>query len=311
MLLKTKAFSVWGSQQESRLINAAAGKSAVSRPVVHVGGRKISITDIAKVSCQNGQVVLDDNLQQEVNSFFNQFNNGKVYKVGSLFGNPNSFLPVELCRSALFHCISVILQGKSAIRYEVAHVLTALLNSGFVPRFTSVENTQAELLSTIAGQYPFCSQTGDDMVSSARAFQIAGIDSMDVFEIEALTLLNGELTFPGMVALITHGAASTLRTVDVISSFSCESVNVSTAPFDADLFDIHRPHRGQMASASNLRLMLESSSNVTRAAPTDGRFSNMPQVHGPAGDLVANSARCGEHSFCHSRVSLSVFLLYY
>lgn len=46
-----------------------------------------------------------------------------------------------------------------------------------------------------------------------------------------------------------------------VAALTCEATRASTAPFDASNFDV-RPHRGQIASAERLRLMLEGSKST-------------------------------------------------
>ena len=46
-----------------------------------------------------------------------------------------------------------------------------------------------------------------------------------------------------------------------VAALTCEATRASTAPFDAVHFDV-RPHRGQIACAERLRLMLEGSKSV-------------------------------------------------
>lgn len=46
-----------------------------------------------------------------------------------------------------------------------------------------------------------------------------------------------------------------------VAALTCEATHASTAPFDQGDFD-GRPHRGQIACAERLRLMLEGSKSV-------------------------------------------------
>lgn len=46
-----------------------------------------------------------------------------------------------------------------------------------------------------------------------------------------------------------------------VAALTCEATRASTAPFDAVNFDV-RPHRGQIACAERLRLMLEGSKSA-------------------------------------------------
>ena len=46
-----------------------------------------------------------------------------------------------------------------------------------------------------------------------------------------------------------------------VAALTCEAIRASTAPFEQGNFDV-RPHRGQIACAERLRLMLEGSKSV-------------------------------------------------
>lgn len=46
---------------------------------------------------------------------------------------------------------------------------------------------------------------------------------------------------------------------DCVASMTCEAVSAFTAPFDAIHHDENRPHKGAVLTASQLRLLLESS----------------------------------------------------
>jgi histidine ammonia-lyase len=289
MLSKTKTFSVWGTVNENQNSGNGNGKEKKSQSLV-IGGKKISFDEIFKIVTQNVFVTLDSNSKSDVDTFASTIQTRRTYEGSELVNKASTaaLLPVEFSRSAVLYAINALMQGKSGIRSEVIELLAELLNSGNVPLFTSVENAQTELLLTILGRYSSC-YSSNGPISSAQALRSASLVPLTLFEHEALTLLNGEYTYPGFVAYITLGALRTFKSLDVISSFSCESVGVPISSFDAENFDALRPHRGQMNSASSLRLMLESSGNVNTANSSQdlASFLQIPQVNGPASDLIA------------------------
>lgn len=61
-----------------------------------------------------------------------------------------------------------------------------------------------------------------------------------------------------------------LPVVTGVAALTCEATRASTAPFDAGNYDV-RPHRGQIACAERLRLMLEGSKSVN-----SNKASNAP-----------------------------------
>jgi histidine ammonia-lyase len=257
-----------------------------------VGGKKISFDEIFKIVTQNFLVTLDSNTKHDVDTFAATIHTPAIFQASTDLINKSStspvLLPVEFSRSALLYTVNALMQGKSGIRSEVIELIIELLNSENVPLFTSVENAQIELVLTLLGHYSSCySHNGN--ISSSQALQAAQLAPITLYEHEALTLLNGEYTYPGFASYLTLGAMRAFKSLDVISSFSCESVGIPISSFDAENFDVLRPHRGQMNSASNLRLMLESSGNINTANSNQdlSSFLQIPQVNGPASDLIA------------------------
>lgn len=288
MLLPTKSFSVWSLTPNEQNL-----KLNEKRANIVIGGKKISIDDIFKVITQNSLITLDLNALQEVDRYATTFSGQQNFN-GSGLTTPttNVFLPIEFSKSALLYAVNSLMQGKSGVRSCVIQVLVDLLNSGIVPMFSSVESAQSELVSTIIGQYSFCYSPAG-CITSSQALRQVGATPVSLLDIEAQTLLNGEFSYPGFVAYIVIGASKSFKSIDVISAFSCESVGVSTSAFDAENFDNLRPHRGQMTSASNIRLMLESSGNVNTSNSTQdySSFLHIPQINGPASDLIVQALK--------------------
>jgi histidine ammonia-lyase len=294
MLLATKSFSVWGTTDEVVQSQNQEKKSAIL-----VGGKKLTTDEIYKITSQNVSISLDSNSKQDVDTNAATIRTKTIYSGSSELSqrirSSNVFLPVEFSKAAILFAINSLMQGKSGLRSEVIEFLTEILNSGFVPLFSSVETAQAELVLTILGEYPSC-YSPHGPFSSSQALQSARLAPVALYDHEAITLLNGDFTYPGFAAYLVLGASKTFKSLDVISSFSCECVGVPTSSFDAENFDVLRPHRGQMNSASNVRLMLESSGNVNTASSSDDltSFLQIPQVNGPASDLI-NQAMKYDH----------------
>jgi histidine ammonia-lyase len=298
MLLATKSFSVWGTTQEIQSQNQE------KKSTILIGGKKLVFDEIYKITTQNVAISLDLNCKQEVDTNAATIRSKNIYsgspELSQRVQSSNVFLPVEFSKAAILFAINSLMQGKSGVRSDVIELLTGILNSGSVPLFSSVENAQAELVLTILGQYSSC-YSPNGPIPSSEALRSARLAPLALYDHEALTLLNGDLTYPGFATYVVLGASKTFKSLDVISSFSCESVGVPTSSFDAENFDVLRPHRGQMNSASNVRLMLESSGNVNTANSSNDlvSFLQIPQVNGPATDLI-NQAMKYPSSHLHS-----------
>lgn len=288
MLITTKSFSVWGTSQDIQVYNNNEKKS-----ILLIGGKKLTLDEIYKIITQSVIISLDSNAKHEVDLNAETIPIKNIYTKSSsellqrIQSSSNNFFPVEFSKAAILFAINSLAQGKAGVRSDVIELLVGILNSGSVPLFSSVENAQTELVLTLLGQYSSC-YSSNGPISSAQALRSARLAPLDLYDHEVLTLLNGDFTFPGFATYVVLGASKTFKSLDVISSFSCESVGVPTSSFDAENFDVLRPHRGQMNSASNIRLMLESSGNVNTANPADNlvSFLQIPQVNGPASDLI-------------------------
>ena len=161
----------------------------------------------------------------------------------------------------------------------------------------------------------FCSNrvkcyTENDGVQTAE-IAVANIDEkLSVITPQELKLLSsGHFFAVGVGCYVGAQCQMTSCYLDCVAAFGCEALGAAyssdiLASLDAQVFDIGRQHRGQMASASNLRLLLEGSSRMTTsknsnqgqaigsvagnsALPVDTSiFMQIPQVNGPVLDCV-------------------------
>lgn len=290
MLVTTRSFCVWGYPQISSTTQESASQEKKIGNIV-VGGRRVTIDDVVRVAVQSFRVVLDANASQKLEDFPSILPGSRIFSPPEGESSGGQKLPRELCRAAIFSCVTGLMQLRSGVRFEIVAFLTEILNSDIVPCFSCVKNTQLELVNFICGQNIQC-YTSNGFMSVSDALESVGINPIATFyDFEGTTLLYGQFTLPGMAALVAAGAVRTFKTLDAVTSFSCEAVEASTAPFDADRFDILRPHRGQMNAAANMRLLLESSGNATSSSNLSEYFVQIPQVNGPATEAVTAAAR--------------------
>jgi hypothetical protein len=292
MLVSTRSFSVWGCPQKSTTIEGSASKDKKIGNVV-VGGRRVTLDEVVKVAVKDFQVVLDPVMSQTYEDSSSSMPGSRTFSSSEGKKSSGPALPRELCRAAVFSCIAGLMQLKSGVRFEVVEFLTDAINCGVVPCFSSVSNAQLELVNFITGQSTQC-YTSSGIVSASVALEGAGIDTLPaLYDYEGNTLVYGQFTLPGMAALVAAGAVRTFKALDAVTSFSCEAVEASAAPFEADRFDVLRPHRGQMNAAANMRLLLESSGNTTSSVSRATEcFLQIPQVNGPATEAITAAARC-------------------
>jgi len=207
-------------------------------------------------------------------------------------------LPVPLSRAALFARTASLVQGRSGVRVEVIELLVKMLNSKIVPAFSSEENAGRELAAVILGVAGATVTVSAEVKDASSAFSAAGLVHIALTQAEVDTLSRGQFFTTGACCWVAAGSAHLVKSLDGISSLSCEAVGAPLGPYDAERFEIGRQQRGQMLSASNLRLLLEaskrcppsSSSATPKQAWESGAettaFQTIPQVHGPAIDSI-------------------------
>ncbi|MFR9120145.1 MAG: aromatic amino acid lyase [Streptococcus parasanguinis] len=108
---------------------------------------------------------------------------------------------------------------------------------------------------------------------------------------EGLALINGTTVLTGIGALATYDGIQLLKLSDIAGALSMEVHNGITSPFEEDLHTI-RPQSGQLATARNIRNLLEGSKNTTVCDSTTGTKTHIhsvciPQIHGASKDSIA------------------------
>jgi histidine ammonia-lyase len=290
-LLRTPKFQVWSS---SCAVDRRSG-SCVSGTAASVsvgGGRRVLVSDVGKVAVLQYTVSLDEQSLGKLDAELNLPKAPRPFKLDNTIAlsNCDEVYPDSLCRAALFARIVSLMQSRAGVRSEVVQCMVRMLNSGVVPNFTSVNAAGLELVAAITGTGGYC-QTKKSIQPSESAFSAAGISPVKLFEEEAETLLKGHFLTTGAACLVASGAVNISSTVDCIASLTCDSFGAYMEPFESNNFDVSRPHRGQMASATNLRLLLEGSKR-TNTPPSDATafalrtFSSIPQVNGPASETI-------------------------
>lgn len=292
-LNETKSFSAWGTNAE--VDSSIPVVSTVSLPQLTVGGKKMTLEEVAKVAFFRATVILDLVTLQNVDE--------KV-KVESSSASPvpalephntsnSTVLPVPAARAAIFQLIVLWMQGRSGVRGVAIEFLAALLNADCTPCFRSAQTAPSDLLLATQGTLE-CRTAGGAVKPAAVAFRESGIASFVFSSTETRSVLQEEFAFTGMAGLVGGYAHLTFRTLDVVAALSCEATGVSLGEaVDSTALEVHRPQRGLMSSAANLKLMLDGSKNTGSAVGSamERVFRAVPQVHGPALEAAAASAR--------------------
>ncbi|MGH2813134.1 MAG: histidine ammonia-lyase [Actinomycetota bacterium] len=207
-------------------------------------------------------------------------------------------LPEEVVRAMLLLRARTLATGYSGVRPELVRRLIEMLIRRVhpvVPEQGSVGASGdlaqlAHLALPLIGEGR--AEFRGEISSGAETFRQAGLEPLRLSYKEGLALLNGTEGMLAVGCLALADAEMLARSADVACAMSVEALLSTDGPFDPRLHDL-RPHPGQMASASNLRRLLEASEIVAshrdsaHAVQDAYSIRCAPQVHGAARDVVS------------------------
>src|SRR5262249_1777033 len=118
-----------------------------------------------------------------------------------------------------------------------------------------------------------------------------GIEPLEFAPKEGLSLVNGTEPMQALLAFSIYDARMLVTAADVACALSVEALLGTDRPYD-ERVQVLRPHPGQLASAANLRALLEGSPLM--ASHRDSRHAVQdayslrcaPQVHGAVRDVL-------------------------
>ena len=196
---------------------------------------------------------------------------------------------------------NVLAKGLSGIRPLVAEMLSEMLNRGVhpvVPCRGSVGASGdlaplAHLALVMIGEGE--ARLEGERLGGREALARAGLVPLQLEPKEGISLLNGTQAMLALGCLALLEAETLAETADVVCALSLDALRGTPAAFDPLLHQA-RPHPGQVASAKNLAAMLEGSqiraSHIACRRVQDAySLRCAPQVHGAAGDALAQARR--------------------
>jgi histidine ammonia-lyase len=191
----------------------------------------------------------------------------------------------------------VMATGRSGVRLETLKMLLDMLNAGIHPIVPSKGSVGASGdLAPLAHLALAMIGEGDAVVDgetmpSAEALSRAGIEPLRPQAKEGLCLVNGTQAMGALGCLALIEAEQVATIADIAGAASLEGKRGTPVAFDPRIQET-RGHAGQIASASNLRKLLEDSDIVRSHKDCDEvqdaySFRCMPQVHGATRDVLA------------------------
>jgi histidine ammonia-lyase len=219
---------------------------------------------------------------------------GIVRSHATAVGRP---LSREEARAMLLLRAHVLALGHSGVRAEVVERMVEMLNRDLVPVVPEQGSLGASGdLAPLANLALPLLGRGELLVDgepqpAGDVLRSAGLEPLELKAKEGLALVNGTQGMLAIGILAADRAERLLRTADVTAAMSVEAALGSDRVFDERLTAL-RPHPGVVASASNLRRLLEGSAIVashresTHLVQDAYSLRCSPQVNGAARDVL-------------------------
>jgi histidine ammonia-lyase len=213
----------------------------------------------------------------------------------------------EVVRALMLLRLSTLATGHTGVRLEVATAYAALLSAGITPIVREHGSLGcsgdlaplAHCALALMGEGPVRDAAGVEL-DAAEALGAAGIAPVQLAEKEGLALINGTDGMLGMLVLAITDLRGLLTVADITAAMSVEALLGTDAVFAADLQEL-RGQPGQIASAANIRALLEGSAIVaSHRGPEDTRVQDAyslrcaPAVAGAARDTLAHATLVAE-----------------
>ncbi len=209
--------------------------------------------------------------------------------------------PDEVVRAAMVLRANAIAKGYSGARVETVELLLGVLNAGIVPYVPARGSVGAsgDLAPLAHLALPLVGEGEAFLdgvrVPGARALEAAGLEPVRLQAKEGLSLINGTQFMSAMASLGLKRALRLASTADVACAMSLEALQGSLTSFHPAIHAA-RPHAGQVASAANVRALLEGSAILESHRWCDKvqdaySLRCAAQVHGASRDLLDYVAR--------------------
>ncbi|HEX9689182.1 MAG TPA: histidine ammonia-lyase [Thermoanaerobaculia bacterium] len=205
----------------------------------------------------------------------------------------------EAVRAMIALRANALAVGRSGVRVSTVERLLAMLEADVLPVVPEKGSVGASgdlaplahLALGLMGE-GFVRREGR-VVRAARALRDAGIEPVALQAKEGLALINGVQMSVAVGGLALFRAIRLCRVADLAGAASLDAARGSDAAFDPRVIGA-RPHPGALASAGNLRELIEGSA-IRESHRGCGKVQDnyalrcMPQVHGAARDAFEHA----------------------
>ncbi len=187
--------------------------------------------------------------------------------ISAVATNVGPYLDDAVSRAAMLVRLNSLARGCSGISEENFNKLLKMYNAGIVPCIPSKGSLGASgdlgPLACIAlvGTGKWKAKYKGEILSGDKALKQAGLTPMKLGFKEGLSLVNGTSAMTGFAAILIEQAISLVKTYDIISCLTFESLKVKKKPFNP-IVHRQKPHRGQLQTAENIWNLLEDSKMI-------------------------------------------------
>ena len=207
-------------------------------------------------------------------------------------------IPKNITRLMLQLKIVALSLGYSGVSVEVVERLMLFLKNDWIPVVPSKGSLGASgdlaplahLALPLLGKGYFWSSEDKEPLRAKTVLKAANLEPINLKAKDGLALINGTQMMTAYGAHILERANSLVKNADILAAISLEALMGSARPFDERIQAI-RPHPGQKAVASNIRLLLTDSAILESHKNCDKvqdpySLRCIPQVHGATRDLL-------------------------
>ena len=205
-------------------------------------------------------------------------------------GNP---MPLEVARAMLLLRINSVSKGNSGLKLSTVQLMVDMLNRGvtpFIPEKGSLGASGdlallAHMVQPMIGVGKGYYQ--GELMSGREAMTKAGLPVIELESKEGLALINGTQAMCAFGVLAYYDAKQMAKMGDVLAAMVCEAQMGIRKAFDPKIQQV-RGHKGQIASAANLRKLTAGSKLTLDENPQENIIKVQdaysvrctPQIHG-------------------------------
>jgi histidine ammonia-lyase len=229
-------------------------------------------------------------------------------------------LPPEVVRAMMILRVNALAKGFSGIRPETVEFIVKFFNAGLVPVIPSQGSVGssgdlvqlAHMVLTMMGKgnvnqiqdsrFTFHETENLKRESSLTGMRKKGLKPLSLTAKEGLALINGTQMMTAFAGLIIYEARQLTKLADIACALSVEALKGTDTAFDERIHKL-RPYKGQLASAKNLRMLMNGSEIRESHRHNDDRIQDAyslrcaPQVHGASRDAL---------DYCAEKISIEI-----